>query len=140
MLVSMTEERVSRGRLLKKAGAGALVLGAGSMLTSSAYAVAPPLDVCIQQAVDEDVAACGQCASQTACGAGCGCVPTTQGCCFCHQGIGCAGATPCRYRSQCPPGWACAAATCCGPFGICVPPCGGAAAAVATAGPMSIPA
>ena len=137
MTMSVSEERVSRGGLLKKAGAGALVLGAGSMLTSSAYAATPALDVCTAQAVATDVAACGQCATQTACGAGCGCVPTTQGCCFCHQGISCAGATPCRFNNNCPAGWKCAAATCCGPIQICVPPCGGVVAA--TSGALSTP-
>jgi len=140
MFMSVTEERVSRSGLLKKAGAGALVLGAGSMLTTSAYASGGGggLDVCTQQAVDADVAACGQCATQTACGAGCGCVPTTHGCCFCHQGIACATATPCSGQKDCPAGWKCAAATCCGPIAICVPPCGGAPAA--TGGALSTPA
>ena len=137
--MSVTEERVSRGRLLKKAGAGALVLGAGSMLTSSAYASGGGGgNVCQQQAVAADVAACGACATQTACGPGCGCIPTTNGCCFCHQGIACAGATPCTRQGQCPAGWLCAATTCCGAFGICVPPCGGAA--VVTGGALSTPA
>ncbi len=137
--MAVSEGSVSRRSLLKRAGAGAIVLGAGGIITSSASANPKPLDVCTQQAVDMDVAACGQCASQTICGDGCGCVPTTNGCCFCHQGISCEGARPCRNSNQCPAGWKCAAATCCGPIQICVPPCGTVLDAAATSGALSTP-
>ena len=136
--MAVNEDRVSRRRLLKRAGAGAVVLGAGSMLTSAAYANAFELDVCTKQAVDGDVAACGACASQTPCGDGCGCVVATGGCCFCHQGISCADARASKFNKDCPAGWKCAAATCCGPTAICVPPCGGAVRA--TGGALSTPA
>jgi hypothetical protein len=134
--MAVSEENVSRRNLLKKAGAGAIVLGAGGIMTSSAYAN-QVLDVCIRQALDDSVAACGACANQAACGDGCGCVPTTNGCCFCHQGVSCADAIPCRYNQHCPAGWKCAAATCCGPTGICVPACG--AVAAASGGALSTP-
>jgi hypothetical protein len=122
----MEGARISRRRLLKSAGAGAVVLGAGSIMSAPAFGNGgQPFDVCTQASADNDVAACGACANQTVCGDGCGCVPVTNGCCFCHQGISCDGAITCRNSSQCPSGWKCAAATCCGPFAICVPPCGG---------------
>ena len=88
--MAVSDERVSRRSLLKKAGAGAIVLTAGGIMTSSASAN-QALDICIAQAVDDDVAACGACANQAPCGDGCGCVPTVNGCCFCHQGISCDG-------------------------------------------------
>jgi hypothetical protein len=134
--MAVSEENVSRRNLLKKAGAGAIVLGAGGIITSSASAN-QVLDVCIRQAQGDEVAACGACAHQAVCGPGCGCVPTTNGCCVCHQGISCADAIPCRYPQQCPAGWKCAAATCCGPTSICVPVCGTDVAA--SGGPMSTP-
>jgi hypothetical protein len=72
---------------------------------------------------------CSPCGS----GAGCGhwfghgvctaCVPTTEGCCFCHEGIFCADGVPCGDSGDCPGGWACAI-TCCGSTPICVPPSG----------------
>ena len=113
--MASVDERVSRRRLLKRAGVGAAVLGAGSMLTaSSAAAQGDP--TCI------GAGGCGECTFQTTCGAGCGCVITVEGCCFCHQGISCGGATPCHHTSDCPLGWECAY-TCCGGT-ICIPPCG----------------
>ena len=68
--MAVSEGSVSRRSLLKRAGAGAIVLGAGGIMTSSASANPKPLDICTQQAVDIDVAACGQCANQTPCGDG----------------------------------------------------------------------
>jgi len=56
------------------------------------------------------------------CGAGCGCVPTTEGFGFCHQGISCAGAQSCSSSQDCPPDRPICASTCC-PGNICVPPC-----------------
>ena len=113
--MASVDERVSRRRLLKRAGVGAALLGAGSMLTaSSAAAQGDP--TCIR------TGGCGECNFQTTCGEGCGCVITVEGCCFCHQGISCGGATQCHHSSDCPPGWECAY-TCCGGT-ICIPPCG----------------
>ena len=50
--MAVSDERVSRRSLLKKAGAGAIVLTAGGIMTSSASAN-QALDICIQQAVDD---------------------------------------------------------------------------------------
>ncbi len=122
--MAMTEDRVSRGRLLKRAGVGAAVLGAGSMVTAAtASANASPSLSCIS------VSGCGICATQ---GLGCegneccGCAITTEGCCFCIANVSCVGLPSCATSSkQCPPGWACAY-TCCngGATPVCVPHCG----------------
>ena len=50
--MAVSDESVSRRSLLKKAGAGAIVLTAGGIMTSSASAN-QALDICIQQAVDD---------------------------------------------------------------------------------------
>ena len=50
--MAVSEGSVSRRSLLKRAGAGAIVLGAGGIMTSSASANPKPLDICTQQAVD----------------------------------------------------------------------------------------
>src|SRR5262245_10679114 len=107
-----SETRVTRGRLLKRAGVGAAALGAGSMLTAStASANAPASTICATNG------GCGQCANQVDCGAGsggctCSCVITVEGCCFCHQPVFCSGIPTCTSSAGCPPGWVCAR-TCC---------------------------
>ena len=72
--MAVSDEGVSRRSLLKKAGAGAIVLTAGGIMTSSASAN-QALDVCIGQALDDSVAACGACANQAACGEAVGASP-----------------------------------------------------------------
>ena len=121
--MAVSEKRVTRGRLLKRAGIGAAALGAGSLVTAgTAGAAFPPSKECTT------VGGCGVCSdpAQVTCGSGCGCVVTVEGCCHCHQGISCGNphAIACTKSSQCPPGWACAR-TCCNGFEpICVPHCG----------------
>ena len=115
-----TEIRVSRRKLLKRAGVGAAVVGAGSMVTSSTAGAAAETEphVCIH------AGGCFACSGQPTCGNCCGCVITVEGCCFCHEAVFCGDATPCHTSSQCPPGFACAL-TCCGGGPICVPRCFG---------------
>ncbi len=116
--MAIGDERVSRRRLLKRAGVGAAVIGAGSMVTAGTASAVGFCHDC----------SCSPCGSGNGCGHWFGhgvctaCVPTTEGCCFCHEGIACDGATGCANSGDCPPGWACAA-TCCGGL-ICVPPAG----------------
>jgi hypothetical protein len=67
----------------------------------------------------------------SACGPGCGCVPSTEGFGFCHQGILCSSAQSCTTSADCPSDRPVCASTCC-PGKICVPGCSaptGAAAA-----------
>jgi hypothetical protein len=110
------DERVSRRRLLKRAGVGAAVLGAGAMVTagSGAGATFGNCDACH----------CGVCSGQVPCTPfNAWCVPTTEGCCFCHQSSNCGCLDTCDATSDCPAGWACAL-TCCGLEPVCVPPRG----------------
>ena len=116
--MAASEARVTRGKLLKRAGVGAAMIGAGSMVTAGTASAVGFCHDC----------SCGPCQGGDGCGhwAGHGqctaCVPTTEGCCFCHESILCGGATACGDSGDCPAGWACAA-TCCGGL-ICVPPAG----------------
>ncbi len=81
--MTIADERVSRRRLLKRAGVGAAVLGAGSMVTAGTASAVGFCHDC----------GCGVCSGQVPCGpghhGGGWCIPTTEGCCFCHQGSNC---------------------------------------------------
>src|SRR5262245_23938324 len=116
--MAVSEGRVSRRGLLKRAGVGAAAFGAGSMLTAStASANAPASRVCV------DAGGCGACDLQTQCSSCCTCVVTVEGCCFCHEPVFCDDNLACSSSAGCPPGWVCAE-TCCGDQPICVPHCG----------------
>lgn len=124
-IMAATEERVSRGRLLKRAGVGAAALGAGSMLTASTAGAASSVSTaCVGTggcATNPGVSACG-----TACTA-CGCGVTVEGCCFCFENVFCAGLPTCTSSKACPPGWNCVAfdaSNPCGAVQVCVPHCG----------------
>jgi hypothetical protein len=115
------DDRVSRKSLLTRAGAGAAVLGAGSMLTATTASAA---------AAHTTACNANGCGAENQCEGGydnclghdcCYCWVTTEGCCFCGQDYFCDSTIPCSSSNQCPAGWACAS-TCCGP--TCVPPCG----------------
>jgi hypothetical protein len=128
--MAVTDERVSRRRLLKRAGVGAAVLGAGSLVTAGTASAAGNCNA----------GECHACTHTPSCtdghhGTG-GCVPTTEGCCFCHEPSFCFCLPSCTASSQCPPGWACAM-TCCGGF-LCVPPLGETAPCNVAAGPMTM--
>lgn len=123
--MAATEERVSRGRLLKRAGVGAAALGAGSMLTATtASAAAPVSTACIGTGgctTNPPAAACGPACTVCACGV------TVEGCCFCFENSFCAGLPTCASSKQCPPGWSCVsldATNPCGAVTVCLPHCG----------------
>lgn len=130
--MAVTDERVSRRRLLKRAGIGVAAVGAGSMITAAPAAA--------QHGGHGDVdcigaGGCGECDLQTVCGSNCGCVITVDGCCFCHEGSSCASLSPCHTDAQCPAGWRCAY-SCCGGT-LCLPPCGGGHDGLNQGGAMS---
>lgn len=129
--MAVTDERVSRRRLLKRAGVGAAVLGAGSMITASTAAAQHEGDAaCI------DAGGCGVCGGQQDCGDTCSCIMRVDGCCFCHEWSFCSDLPSCSDDHDCPPGWACSY-SCCG-GGYCHPPCGYVwPSAVQGTGPMS---
>ena len=97
-------------------------------------------DVCTNPSNGTCTATCSnvfECDPAEFCGANCGCVPTTEGFGFCHQGSSCNALPACVTSATCPAGWFCAE-TCC--VGLkCVPPCGTAATASEGDGPRSIP-
>lgn len=123
--MAVSEERVTRARLLKRAGVGAAALGAASMVTAStASAAAPASTSCIGWENG-----CGICENLSFGCEGndcCSCFITTEGCCFCAANVFCSGLPACTVSSkQCPPGWSCAY-TCCngGATPVCIPHCG----------------
>lgn len=125
--MAVTDERVSRARLLKRAGVGAAALGGASMLTAAtASAVTPtattPSKACIHNG-------CGVCENLITCGDSgcCACFTTVEGCCFCAGDWFCDTALTCTSSHGCPPGWACVRSCCDEEFGYhtqCVPRCG----------------
>jgi hypothetical protein len=120
--MAMSEAKVTRGRLLKRAGVGAAAIGAGSMLTAaSASADAGPSLECIDVGKCGCAGGCPQCPGGSGC---CYCFTTIEGCCFCAEDVFCAGIPTCSSSAGCPPGWACIANTGCGAGGICAPHCG----------------
>jgi hypothetical protein len=133
--MAVTDERVSRRRLLKRAGIGAAALGAGSMLTASSAGAQPHHgdQACI------DAGGCAVCNGQQSCGSDCFCSLSVDGCCSCYQNYFCDGAPTCHHNSDCPPGWACLT-TCCSVFGYgmtCAAPCGFNEVAAQGSGPMA---
>jgi hypothetical protein len=127
--MAIADERVSRRRLLKRAGIGAAAVGAGSMLTATtASAVAHGSGVCV------GLGSCGPCLGNF-CDANCTCLINTEGCCFCHNSISCSHFWACDSSSDCPPGWQCAETCCGGPH--CVPHCGAFVGNALAGGPTS---
>jgi hypothetical protein len=122
--MAVSETRVTRGRLLKRAGVGAAAVGAGSMLTAStASAAAHPSPECSDPAGAAGCTSCPACNNLCPGGSGCCCCfVTVEGCCFCAENTDC-NVPSCTSSSQCPPGWACVA-TCCDATPRCVPHCG----------------
>ena len=120
--MAVTDERVSRRRLLKRAGVGAAVLGAGSMVSASAASAQEGSTVC------RDIGGCGAAALFPACdihgGNCCVCVVDQSGCCVCAENIFCVEANTCVNESDCPAGWTCwSNPNGCG-HAICAPVCG----------------
>lgn len=119
--MAITEARVSRKSLLKRAGVGAAALGGVSMATAAtASADAAPSKSCTVQGCGSN----NQCGEYNNCLGHdcCYCWVTTEGCCFCGQDYFCNATISCTSSKGCPGGWACAF-TCCG-GSQCVPPCG----------------
>ena len=122
--MAVSEQRVTRGRLLKRAGVGAAALGAGSMLTASTAGASDPASKgCIS------VGGCSTSLVASACGPNCqlcGCGVTVEGCCYCFENFYCADIPTCIKSSQCPPGWNCISVSSsgCGAGQFCVPHCG----------------
>jgi hypothetical protein len=114
--MAASDTRVTRGKLLKRAGVGAAALGAGSLLTAgTANAKLATSAICISVGCGYD-----DCPGGTGC---CYCTVNREGCCNCFEDMYCSGLNTCVSSSQCPPGWACQAYTC-GEAGVCVVHCG----------------
>ena len=100
--MAVSEERVSRGRLLKRAGVGAAALGAGSMLTAStASAACTRVDGLHRQSAvarrTRRPARVGP-----ACTALCVLESTVEGCCFCFENSFCARSPTCTILEAVP--------------------------------------
>jgi hypothetical protein len=128
-----SDRRIGRRRALAEIAAlGAIAWSAPLIVSKPSYAAERRRsNACVAAAIESDQPACGVCQSQIPCGFGskCGCVVTTNGCCFCHQHAVCDDLQRCKRTDQCPPGYACAY-TCCFEMGfgtVCVPPCTGVA-------------
>jgi hypothetical protein len=126
--------RLTRGKVLKRAGIGAAALWAAPLVASStAYAGvdAKANAICKKPNGQGIGGACGD-----ACSIGvfycnsdstCGCGFTANGCCTCialDSTFACT-SQPCNHNSDCPEGFACLLAYCCnnGSRGICVTVC-----------------
>jgi len=132
--IASSGEGLTRREMLKKSalvGAVAWAAPVVSSFSTPAFAQVSPPPTCTCDPADP-------CFGQTVCGEGCGCVPTVDGDCFCHQGSSCGALQACGSATDppCPEGWACAN-SCCLVF-LCLPPCG-TFAAVGGEGPRSTP-
>ncbi len=128
------KERISRRKLIKRAGLGAAAVWAVPTISAAgpAHAQLPGLpggDLQRQFPICLECAAVKQnpCSGQTACSPEfCTCLAEeTAGVCFCHQPVSCAGQQPCQSSHDCPPGTLCAK-SCCTLFGfppLCIPIC-----------------
>ncbi len=124
--MAASETRVTRGKLLKRAGVGAAVLGAGSLVTATGSSAALKTSaVCVSVGCGYDT-----CPGGNGC---CYCTINTEGCCNCFDDVFCAALKTCVSSSQCPPGWGCQANTC-GQAGVCVPHCGSGTPHIAPCG------
>jgi hypothetical protein len=111
--IDVSEDGISRRRMLKRIGAGAAIAWSAPVLTSlkaPAFA-ATPTPACTQCAGDF-------CLGQTICGAeppfGCGCgqLVGSEPNCFCYHDDLCFNRLRCRAQSDCPTGQTCVH-TCC---------------------------
>jgi hypothetical protein len=148
----MEERGISRGTLLKRAGAGAALVWAGPMITS-ASAARLPRHWCGKTGPNPSSGVCndgvpapfgvggcevngnpceGQCLCHNSDEHFCTCLNRTatkkpEGVCFCHEPSSCSCVTtwPCTKQRQCPENWACAASCCSVDASekFCHPPC-----------------
>jgi hypothetical protein len=121
--IDLSDDGISRRRMLKRIGAGAAVAWSAPILTSirsPAFAQGSPTE-CGVPGID-----CFTCdIRELDCNGDplCGCVPTQESDCFCIAPQSCAGLQPCNSSSECPAGTRCAN-SCCGEP-LCLVGCGG---------------
>jgi hypothetical protein len=130
----LSRDRISRQRLLKRAGVAGAVLLAAPVMASTATgrrASSPSAAQYGRRHTCGRGFQCGgdPCLNQSPCkppDASCTCVQRLAGGgtlrCFCHQASFCSDLSPCDQGSDCPEGWACASSCCAGLN--CLPPCG----------------
>ena len=150
LLVEAEQTPVTRKKLLKRAGVGALALGALPMIGASP-AWAQPRNRCLEGSRDpagngtgcSNACTSGQCISACSADGACYCLIQTNGCCVCvditDPSYSCT--STCTKNGDCPRGYACIDAGCCGGAGpgICVKKCtrpAGVAAAASVPPPL----
>jgi hypothetical protein len=139
----LASARISRQRLLKRAGVGGAVLLAAPVMASTASAQRLPRFTCRRGGCGVDCEIGGDPCNQRNCTNPderfCTCLCRTAGQnpagrCFCHEPSLCADLPPCTRQADCPDGWACAASCCSYDASekFCHPPCGTLAAGAGT--------
>ena len=131
LLTKPEQTQVTRKKLLKRAGVGALAVWTLPMVGASpAWAQAARENRCLEQARARGRAcqhACQELSDVCSADGCCGCVVLTNGCCECIdfcQILGCAEGLPCAKNRDCPRGTRCIDAFCCGGApGRCLPIC-----------------
>jgi hypothetical protein len=131
----VVDRKLTRGKVLKRAGIGAAALWAAPLVaSSSAYAGVDSKATKICKVYNPNTGVGGACGDACTVGVfycestgACGCGFSTQGCCTCiaiDSTFSCA-SQPCNSNSDCPAGLACLLAYCCnnGAKGICVTIC-----------------
>jgi hypothetical protein len=135
LLTKAEQTPVTRKKLLKRAGVGALALGALPMIGASP-AWAQPRNRCLEGSragsgtgcVNACSAGSNDCFSTCSADGACYCAIQTNGCCVCidfsDPSYSCS-STTCSKNGDCPRGYACIDAACCGGTGpgICVKKC-----------------
>ena len=130
--IDVSEDGISRRRMLKRIGAGAAVAWSAPILTSIktpafAQSGGPPSDCPDTGCPGENFQPCGDggC-SEGACTGGLGCFKgdDTEGGCNCYQNVFCSCVSACSSSSDCAPGQHCMLNTGCGSGGVCIDCCG----------------
>jgi hypothetical protein len=147
----LATRRISRKRLLKRAGVGGAVLLATPVMASTASAQRLPRFTCRDGGCGVDCEVGGNpCGGQTNCTNPderfCTCLCRTAGPnnpagrCFCHEPSSCGDLPPCTRQADCPADWACAASCCSYDASqkFCHPPCGTTTGAGALSGRTSV--
>ena len=129
------ETKVSRSKLLKGAGAGAVAVWSVPFLASTASAgvgIEALRETCRNA---DNSPRCPSCGGANLCvqknGTQCFCFPGVKGghgsgCCECQGNYFCSGARRCNGNGDCPTGYKCVTSCCDGPSGgpTCAPKCG----------------
>lgn len=124
------EEKLTRGKVLKRAGIGAAAVWTVPMFVTSTASAATEIGgkQCAQLAVERGVGACTPCPGcnnpcRGACEIGeCYCAVTVKGCCSCTVNDFCSNLPPCRRNRDCPAGTECTH-TCCADSPNCTRKC-----------------